>query len=135
MRYVRDVADFFLCYCWSFGGGCSAPGMQRYGEEKLIPTQKKNRPNMTHTCRGAWRIRNIQGISSFYDFRTSKSTGFVEHLSIGRKVLGVPFFLEPTIQLGMSQQGLTMLVVWDGFGHELIPLFFFSFYPFKHVHH
>jgi hypothetical protein len=53
--------------------------------------------------------------------------------SIGRKVSGVPFFLEPTIQLGMSQQGLTMLVVWDGFGHELIPLF--SLYPFKYFHH
>ena len=33
------------------------------------------------------------------------------------------FLLEPTVRLGMSQQGLTMLVVWDGFDHELIPLF------------
>jgi hypothetical protein len=108
--------------------------MQRNGEEKLIPPPKKKiRPNMTHTCKGAWRIHNIQGISSFYDFRASTSTGLVEHLSIGRKVSGVPFFLDPTIQLGMSQQGLTMLVVWDGCDHELIPLF--SLYPFQYVHH
>jgi hypothetical protein len=33
------------------------------------------------------------------------------------------FLLELTVRLGASQQGLTMLAVWDGFDHELIPLF------------
>jgi hypothetical protein len=43
-----------------------------------------------------------------------------------------PFLLALTVRLGVSQQGLTMLVVWDGFDHELIPLF--SLYPFQYFH-
>ena len=133
MRYIKRCRFLFSAIAGVLGEGVTAPRRCRgMAKKKLIPPSQKIRPNMMHTCRGAWRIHNIQGISSFYDFRTSTVTGFAEHLSIGRKVSGVPFFFGAHHTAGNEPARIDHASSFDGCDHELIPLF--SLYPFKYFH-